>query len=81
MEGVPLMCFTFKDLQGRSGMITPVNNFLPRNISADQQQQALFDMKSNLDICTNVVDLIAYTKDKVRRVFLCFIKNVKYLYS
>ena len=65
MEGVPLMCFTFKDLQGRSGLITPVNNSLPNNTSADQQQRALFEMKSNLDICTNVADLIVYTRNKV----------------
>jgi len=64
LEGVPLMCFTFKDLQGRSGQITPVNNQLNDN-SADQQQQGLFYLKSDLDICGNVVDLICYTKNKV----------------
>ena len=65
MDGVPLLCFTFKDLQGRSGLISPVDNGLPTNIVANDTQKALFEMKSNLDICTNVVDLIAYTRNKV----------------
>ena len=58
------MCFTLKDLQGPSGYITPVNNQLPRRLGT-QQQRGLFSLKSDLDICGNIADLICYTKNQV----------------
>ena len=57
------MCFTFKDLQGRSGQITPINNVPPRGLTS--QQKGLFSLKSEIDICGNVADLICYTKNQV----------------
>ena len=71
-EGVPLMCFTFKDLQGRSGQIIPVNNTAPRNLTS--QQKGLFSLKSDLDIVGNVADLICYTKNEVNFIFRKFLE-------
>ena len=61
-EGVPLMLITAKALNGRSGMITPVNNTLPRTIGTPEQK-GLHSLKSDLDIVGNVVDLIAVRRD------------------
>ena len=63
-EGVPLMCFTVKVLQGQSGYITPIDNKLPKN-KGTVQQRGLFGLKSDLDISGNIADLICYTKNQV----------------
>ena len=68
------MCFTFKDLQGRSGQIIPVNNRLPSGCTSTQK--ALFSLKSDLDICGNVADLICYTKNSVS---LKILRNHRFL--
>ena len=59
------MCFTMKDLQGRSGFITPQTNVLPSRVG-NPIQKGLFSLKSDIDICGNVADLICYTKNQVK---------------
>ena len=61
------MCFTIKVNQGQSGYITPVDNKLPKN-KGNQQQRGLFGLKSELDICGNIADLICYTKNQVSMI-------------
>ena len=56
------MLLTAKALNGRSGMITPVNNTLPRTIGT-AEQKGLHSLKSDLDITGNIVDLIAIRQD------------------
>ena len=79
------MCFTWKDLQGPSGYITPVDNTLPKN-KGNPQQRGLFGLKSDLDICGNIADLICYTKNEVsfhlgiKIVFILYLE-FKYLFS
>ena len=60
------MCFTIKAQQGSSGYITPVDNQLPKTINATKQQRGLYGLKSELDICGNIADLICYTKNQVK---------------
>ena len=57
------MCFTLKELQGPSGYITPIDNKLPR-YKGNTLQRGLFALKSDLDICGNIADLICYTKNE-----------------
>ena len=64
MEGNPLICLTIKDLQGRSGQITPVDAGLPNRVGT-KAQRGLHALKSDLDIVGNVVDLICYNKNEV----------------
>ena len=61
------MCFTIKVQQGPSGYITPVDNKLPK-IMGNKQQRGLFGLKSDLDICGNIADLICFTKNQVNGV-------------
>ena len=63
-EGNPMICLTAKDLQGRSGLITPVDNELPSRVGSTQQR-GLHSMKSDLDICGNIMDLICFHKNEV----------------
>ena len=62
--GIPLLNFTFKDLQGPSGQITPKTNHLSQKITA-KNARGLFTMKSDLDIVGNVADVMCVTKNKV----------------
>ena len=64
------MCFTFKDLQGPSGHINPVNREVPRGITA--QQRGLFSLKSDTEIVGNVADLLCYTKNEVKYNLMLF---------
>ena len=65
-EGVPFICLTVKDLQGPSGRIHPIRKCLPHGVG-NVNQRGLHTMKSDLDITGNVVDLICYNKDPVRK--------------
>lgn len=63
-EGIPMICLTAKDLQGRSGLITPVDNELPSNVGT-VNQRGLHSAKSDLDICGNIMDLMCFHKNEV----------------
>ena len=63
-EGHPFICLTIKDLQGRSGQITPTDAGLPNRIGT-RAQRGLHALKSDLDITGNVVDLICFNKCEV----------------
>ena len=67
-DGVPLICLTAKDLQGRSGLITPFDQRLPVRVGTDVER-GLYSNKSDLDICGNVMDLICFRKNEVICVF------------
>ena len=68
-EGHPFICLTVKDLQGRSGQITPVDSGLPNRVGT-RSQRGLHALKSNLNITGNIVDLICYNKNEVRSLVI-----------
>ena len=79
VEGNPFICLTIKDLQGRSGQITPVDSNLPNRVGT-RAQRGLFALKSDLDITGNIVDLICYNKSEVRlNLSIVEIKKLQYL--
>lgn len=67
-EGHPFICLTVKDLQGRSGQITPADAGLPNRVGT-KAQRGLHALKSDLDITGNIVDLICYNKNEVSTSF------------
>lgn len=56
------MLLTAKPLNGRSGMITPVNNTIPNTVGT-AIQRGFHSLKSDLDITGNIMDLIAIRKN------------------
>ena len=75
-EGKPFICLTIKDLQGRSGQITPKDSGLPNRIGT-RAQRGLHALKSDLDITGNIVDLICYNKCEVSRKILYLIISLE----
>ena len=75
-EGNPMICLTAKDLQGRSGLITPVDNELPSTVGTTIQR-GLHSAKSDLDICGNVMDLMCFHKSEVS-LFHLKIGNIQF---